>query len=241
MRDDDATARVRARVAERIELRPGAADRLVARLLAGADVKAGVVEVAGVDLIPSTSAPIAREDSVPRGVPRAAVVRARGGQVCALEAPSSDLAAAVAAVPPDLVACIASAAEEITRGQVLHPNVVCLPDHDAVEPEPSPPARRAKVLRGGIAAASRRAGPGSVDDDGVSVHAADPEARRRDQDRCRKVRPPGGTAAEPRLVVAGADEDPITGPRGIHRGLNRVILPADSVVAPDSQHPGVGS
>src|SRR5207302_1787307 len=46
--DDELTAGVRARVPQRVVLGPGVIDGLVALLLAGTDVQARVVEVAGV-------------------------------------------------------------------------------------------------------------------------------------------------------------------------------------------------
>jgi len=83
-------------VAECVELGVGPVDRLVAPLLAGADVVAGVGEVAGVRLEPAAPGPGARKDPVVRrGVVRP-VERARRAQVRADVPVATDLAAAVA-------------------------------------------------------------------------------------------------------------------------------------------------
>ena len=67
---------------------------------------------------------------------------------------AADLAAAVAAVPPDLVADVPGATEEVADRQVLHPDVRCLPDQDSVAAQRplAGAAGRAEVLGGFLGA-----------------------------------------------------------------------------------------
>ena len=208
--DHQLAAGVRPRVAERVVLRPHVVDGLVAHLLAGADVEPRVVEVAGVVLVPGAAAPVAREDPVLGGGRLVLVEGARRGQVRAVEAPAADLPAAVAAVPPDLVAGAARAAEEVARGQVLDRHAVGLVHHDPVEAElAAAPVGGPEVLVGGVRAALRRAGLGPVDDHGVAVHPPQGHVGRRHQHGRRRVRRIGRSARAGRLVVARRHQDPV--------------------------------
>ena len=181
--DHQLPARVRAGVAERVVLRPAVVQGLVAHLLAGPDVVAGVVEVRDVGLIPRAAAPVAGEDPVARRGRLVAEVGAGRAQVVAIEPPPADLPAAVSPVPPDLVAGLARPGQEVAGGEVLDRDVVGLPDHDPVEPRTAWP----EVLIAGARAARRGAGRGSVDDHGVAVHPAQREIRRGDQHGGRRV------------------------------------------------------
>ncbi len=163
--DDERAAGVRARVAERVVLPPGVVDDLVALLLAGPDVVARVVHVAGVGVVPGTAVPVAGEDPVLGGGDLLLSLRqrrigvvpgARGIQIGAVVAPAADRAALGAAVPPDLVAgaaVAAGAAEEVACGQVLDRDVVRLPDLDPVQPGRAAARLRTEVLVGRVVAA----------------------------------------------------------------------------------------
>src|SRR5947209_5171276 len=121
-------------------------DCLVTPLLAGADVVAGVAEVAGVRPGPRAPGPVAREDPVLRRSVVGPVGLGRCGSLRAVGAVASDLRAAVPAVPPDLVASIALAAQEIAGGEILNPHVGALPHHDPVESSCAAIAVRTEVL-----------------------------------------------------------------------------------------------
>src|SRR6516165_1048709 len=108
-------------------------DRLVAGLPTGSDVVPRVVEVAGVRLIPVTAVPVAREDPVLCCGLFISEERARRGQVGAEITVAPDLAAAVASVPPDLVARVARSVQVVADGQVLDPDIGRLPDHHTVQ------------------------------------------------------------------------------------------------------------
>ena len=217
--DDDLAAGVGPRVAECVELAMGAGDRLVAPLLAGADVVAGVAEVAGVRLRPRAPGPVAREDPVLRRGVVGLVERARRAQIRAVVTVASDLAAAVAAVPPDLVARVALAAEEIAGGEILDPHIGGLPHHDPVESSCAALAVRTEVLVAlGSAARWTRLGP--VDDHRLAVHAAQVHPRRSDQYAGRRVGTAGGRPRGGRLVVARPDQDPVARSSGVDRGLD---------------------
>src|SRR5207302_8975846 len=108
------------------------------------------------------------------------------------------LAAAVAAVPPDLVAVLAShgVRGEVTDGEVLDVGPACLVDHDSVA--------AGHLERRVRAAWSRSTRPGPVDDHAVAVEAADVDAGGADQH-------PGGVlgiGGAVLAVVAGGDGAP---------------------------------
>ncbi len=157
----------------------------------------------------------------------------------------TDLRAVGATVPPDLVARVARAVQEVAGGQVVDRDVVGLPDHDPVASLGlAVGAHRSVVLeRGARAAASRGAGLGAVDDHGRTVHPADMDARRRDE-HARRVAVRGVDRATAHVVglviVAGRDEDPVPGLRGVDRRLDGRVLPAMSLEGPDEEHPPAG-
>src|ERR1700733_6516374 len=158
----------------------GPGDCLVTPLLTGADVVAGVAEVAGIGPRPRASGPVAREDPVLRRGVVGLVERARRAQIRAQVTVAADLAAVVAAVPPDLIARVALAGEEIAGGEILDPHISGLPHHDPVESLCAALAVRTEVLVAlGCAAGWTRLGP--VDDHRPAVHAAQVHPRRSDQ------------------------------------------------------------
>src|SRR5579884_3178351 len=104
-------------------------DSLVAEGPACPDVEAGVVEVAGVALGPSSPVPVAGEDSVlGRGV-LVAVEGAGGREIgavipVAVNGVRRGGTAVRPAVPPDRVTCRPAAAQEVAGREVLNPDVV---------------------------------------------------------------------------------------------------------------------
>src|SRR5581483_8867564 len=241
--DDDAPARVRARVAERAELGPVVAHELVADPPAGADVVAGVGEVARVVVGPDAGAAgVAREEPVLGG--GLVVLEERGGrvQVAAPERAEADLAAAVAAVPPDLVAGVPAAGEEVAGRQVLDAHAAGLPDDDAVPAQVATALLQAVVLVGPLAATGRGPRLGAVHDHVVAAHSTEVQVRGPDQDgggRHVPRRPVDPVA--PLVVIAGPDQDPIAAVGRVHGRLDRPELALDAVVDADSEHAGVGS
>ena len=226
--DDDGPARVGARVADRVVLDPGVVDGDVAHLVAGPDVLARVTEVAGVGLIPrGRSRGVRREDAVLGGGVLVVIERRGRRQVAALVAVQADGAAVGPAVPPDLVARVTRTGEEVAGGQVVDGHPVRLPDDDPVA------AHRLAVRtdgtvglggRFGAALAVPRLGP--VDHHGVTVHAAQVDVGRGDHHapvvavgRFRRVRAVGRL-----VVVAGGDQDPVAGGRGVDGGLDAPVL-----------------
>src|SRR5439155_4486795 len=107
----------------------------------------------------------------------------------------ADLAAAVAAVPPDLVAMPArgGVGEEVADSQVLDVGPARLVDLDPVAP---------RHLEGGVGAAgSGGTGPSPVHDHAVSVEPAQVDAGCADQHPGRQL----GIAGAVLVVVAGRD------------------------------------
>src|SRR5205085_1108614 len=163
------------------------------------------------------AAGVADEDAVlgHRGV-RAGEERRRGGEVVAPVRRHPDLAAAVATVPPNLVAVLgAGTAEEVADGQVLDVDAVGL-HLDAVT------SVRRQALRRRVAAAGARARrQGAVEDHAVAVHAAKAHAGRGDQD---------AVLGRRRFVVhAGSDKDRVARLGCSHRGLDRPVRPGGAV------------
>src|SRR5581483_2355155 len=150
--------------------------------------------------------------------------RRGGGDVVPPPRAHPDLARAVTAVPPDLVAFVAlRVGEEVADGEVLDVDAADLERLDAV----TAAAGRLLVLCAGRAGLRTALRP--VDDHGVAVHPAEVQSRRSDQDTSRF-----GAAPDPLLVVvAGPDQDPVARPRGIDRSLDRAVLPALPLVGAD--------
>ena len=241
--DDDRPTGVGARVAERAVFHPRVVDRDVAHLEARADVHAGVVEVARVDLVPrARSLGVGGEDPVGRGAALPAEIGGCGRQVAARVAVQADRAAVGAAVPPDPVARLACTPEEIAGCEVLDAHVVRLRDQDpvtsvrlAVGPD-CPEVLLARIR----AARTRRAGLGPVDDHRAAVHAAQVNVRLRDQHPTeRAVRVARGRMRDVGrlVVVTGRDQQPIARAGSVDGGLNRRVLPGVTLVRPDEQHP----
>src|SRR5436305_6344559 len=106
---------------------------LIADLTACPDVVVGVVEVAGIRVLPGAAAPVAREDPVCGSGRLVLEEGARGRQIGPEEAPSSDFPGVRPSVPPDAVAGVTGPTEEVAGGQVLDPYASGLPDHEPVE------------------------------------------------------------------------------------------------------------
>jgi hypothetical protein len=234
---DQPPAGVRSGVTEHVELRPGVAHDLVALPPAGADVITGVVEVAGVRAVPAAAVPVARKDSVRRRGVLVLEVRARSGEVRAVVAVAADLPAVVATVPPDLVAGTAAGTlQEVAGREIVDPDVVGFPDHDAVQAGALLVIFRPEVLVGLLLAAGRAAA-GAVDDDLVAVHAPHRDPRGVDVDTGRRAGPALRRPPVRGLVVTRSDEDEVTGTGGVDGPLDRAVLPTDAVPGPDPQHP----
>src|SRR5581483_11485820 len=95
----------------------------------------------------------------------------------------TDLAAPVAAVPPDLVTGVAGTMQEVARREVLHPHAAGLPHHDPVQTQRSVAtgAARPQVLIGlSVRALRPRLGP--IDYHPVAVHSPHVQMRGGDQD-----------------------------------------------------------
>src|ERR1035441_1315834 len=145
----------------------------VAHLLARPDVLPRVVEVAGVGLVPGGRARRVRgEDAVLGRGGLVSVVSGGRRQVAALVAMEADLGAVGPAVPPDLVAGIAAAAEEVAGGEVVDGDIVGLPHHDPIAPDGlATGVGGAEGLLARIrAAGTGGAGLGPVDDHRRAVH-----------------------------------------------------------------------
>src|SRR5215470_6834346 len=192
-------------------------ERGVAHSLARADVVGGVGHVARVGLLDHARAPrVAHEDPVLGQVRALQVGRPvhRGGtQVGAGVGAHADLAAAVAAVPPDLVAGPAVPAgpgEVVADGEVLDGHPAGLEDLDAVAADAAVGVLQRRARWAGLAG-----GPvAAVDDDAVPVEAAEVQVWLLDPDAG-----PGPLGAL--LVVhARPDQDPVTGVGRIDRVLH---------------------
>src|SRR2546426_1182490 len=142
------------------------------------------------------------------------------GRVVPLAAAHADRAAAVAAVPPDLVAVTArgGVGKEVTDGQVLDVGPARLVDLDPVAPR--------HLERRVRAAGSARADPGPVHDHAVSVESSQMDAGCTDQHPGRQL----GITGAVLVVVAGRDQDPVPRPGGIDRGLDGLELAGDPPV-----------
>ena len=238
--DQQATAGVGARVADRVELRVGLIHRLIADLPAGPDVVARVVEVGRVGLVPGSATPVAREDAVGRGRLLRLEVGAGSGQKATREAVAADPAAVVAAVPPDLVTGGLGAAQEVACGEVLDRDVWRLVDHQAVETGGLARDLVAEVLGVAGSAADCRAGLGPIHDHGVAVHAAEVDAGLADEHTGRELTVALGMADRGwrGLVVARSDENPVSGVSRLQRGLDGRVLPANAVIGADAEYAG---
>src|SRR5215470_12263626 len=189
-------------------------ERGVAHSLARADVVGGVGHVARVGLLDHARAPrIAYEDPVlgqVRALQVGRPVHRGGAQVGAGVGAHADLAAAVTAVPPDLVAVPAGPGQVVADGEVLDGDPAGLPDDDAVTADPA-----SKVLERGAGRAGLAGGPvAAVDDDAVPVQAADMQAWLLDPDTGRG--PPGAFL----VVDARPDQDPVAGLGRVDRALH---------------------
>src|SRR5262249_58736518 len=117
------------------------------------------------------------------------------------ESPQADLAAAVAAVPPDLVAMPVGPGEVVADGQVLHGDPAGLPDDDAVTA-----GTAIGVLERGAGGARPAGGPvAAVNDDTVPVQAPGVPAR--------LLGPNARPGALGALLVVDAPADQEPGPR----------------------------
>ena len=180
---DDGTTGVCAGVPQCRVFHPGLVDGDAADLQAGSDVHPRIVHVRAVDVGPGGRACcVAGEDPILRcGV--LAVVEGRSGrEVGALVACQSDGLGAEVAIPPDLVATIASAIEKVAHREVVDAHVVGLGHDDAISTDRLAVLHHTELLIGSPRRASRSAGLGAVDDGGGAIHASDVDARRRDQD-----------------------------------------------------------
>ena len=148
--DHEATARVRARVADRVVFDRRVVDQRFA-FPAGADVDARVVVARGVDVFPGPFLLVLGEDPV--AAVEARVVR---GEVLPPPAVRALFFRPVAAGPPERVAvrAVRGGAVVVAAGHVFDPHVVGLFDQDPV-------------------AAAGRGFALPVEDHGVAVHAAD--------------------------------------------------------------------
>src|SRR3954469_9284490 len=228
--DDEVTTRVRPAVAERAVLGPWMVKHRVA-VRARADVVGRVVHVARVGLVDAPRAfGVGHEDAVRAGRITRLPVRRRRGEVVAPVGAHADLAAAVAAVPPDLVAL----AEEVAGGEVLDVRAV-----DLVYDDAAAPARPAELLVRADGRTLRRAWLGAVDHHGGAVHAAQVQTRRGDGDapaRLAFVRLVRREVAA-LLVVTGPDQDPVPGMCRVDRRLDRAEGAPDAVPGPHPQDP----
>jgi hypothetical protein len=212
--DDDGPAGVGAGVPERVVLHPHVVQRHVAPPQAGAHVRARVVHVAGVELVPAGRAGrVAREDAVLGGGALVAEERRGGGEVAAPVPGQADRAGLGSAVPPDLVARRSRARQEVADREVFDAHVVRLPHQDPVAADRgSVRPGRPVVLSRRPGTARRRSWPGAVDDDRAAVHAAQGDAGLGDVDAAHL--PLGGVAARAGLVgvlvvIARADQDKV--------------------------------
>jgi hypothetical protein len=211
-------ARVGARVAQHGVGAPVGCQHRVAFPLARPHVVGGVGHVAGVGAGDQAGpAGVAREDPVLGQVRRAdaGAIHRGGGEVGTLVGAQAELAAAVPAVPPDLVAVILPGPGEVVAdGQVLDRDTGGLPDLDAV-----PPAAGVVVLelRTGRARAAGRA-VAAVDDHPVPVQAPDVDARSGDPDTGRR---PGLALL---VVHPRPDQHPVPGAGGLHGRLNGRVV-----------------
>jgi hypothetical protein len=186
----------------------------MAHPLARADVVRGVGHVAPVGLLDHARAPrVAHEDPVlgqVRAVDVGRPVHRGGAQVGAAVGAHADLAALVAAVPPDLVAVAAGPGEVVADGQVLDGDSAGLVDDDAV-----PADAAVGVLERGAGRAGLAGRPiAAVDDDLVPVQATDVQARRLDPDAGR------GPLRALLVIDARPDQDPVTGAGRVDRALH---------------------
>ena len=150
-------------VAEGAVLHPRVVDRHVAHLQAGADVHAGVVEVARVELVPEAgSLRVGGEDAVLRSGFLVAEVGRGRREVAPGVAVQADLAGVGAAVPPHLVAAVVGTAEEVADGEVLDADAVGLPDQDAVATGCLARLRPSRPNCWALGSAAARAEPGLV-------------------------------------------------------------------------------
>src|SRR5262249_51888677 len=171
--------------------------------LARADIVGRVGHVARVGLLDhARAARVADEDPVlgqVRAVQVGRPVHRGGAQVGAAVRAHGDLAAAVAAVPPDLVAVPAGPGQVVADGQVLDADPAGLSDGDAVAARTAVGVlecgrRRAGLARGPVAA---------VDDDTVAVQPADVQVWLLDPDAGR------GPLGALLVVDARPDQDPV--------------------------------
>ena len=171
----------------------------------------------------SRPAGVGGEDPVGAGGGVGAAVEGRGRrEEVAAERSHADLAAAVTAVEPDLVAALAAAREEVAGGEVLHRDAVGLEDLDPVAAQ----ARRGP--KSWSPAADEHFGePGLVPSTTTRLRSRPRRwmSRRRDQDAGAGLvgRLVGGVVAA-LVVVARGDQDPVAGAGGVDGGLDRVEL-----------------
>ena len=241
--DDQVPAGVGARVAERRVLGVRVGEPRVA-VRTRAHVVGRVAHVARVGVLDQPRpVHVAREDAVlAAGRVLAQEHGRRRREIGAVVAVQVHGAGAVATVPPDLVAAAAGAGQEVACGQVLDRDAVHLEHLDAVAARRvAVPVERAQILRVRARIARRRAGLGAVDDHLVAVEAAQVEVRLRDQHGA------GGVAAGQRVhvvaalvVVAGGDQDPVAGARGVDRLLDRREVARPPVRRADAEHGGGG-
>src|SRR5262249_23593312 len=112
----------------------------------------------------------------------------------------------------------AGSTQEVACGDVLDAHAVGLEDLDPVAAQ----AIRPEVLVAGGGRALRRARLGAVDDDAVAVETTEVNVRRRDEDAgAGLVGWLVGRVVASLVVIAGCDQDPIAGARGVHGRLNR--------------------
>jgi hypothetical protein len=227
----------RTRYAERAVLSADVVQRGVA-VRAGADVEAGVVHVAGVRVVDQPGPAGVRGEDPVAGLGGVAFLEVRGGgrKVRAVVAVQVNLARAVPAVPPDLVARTGLAGKEVADRQVLDRHSAGLEYFDAVAPPRAGRPGRAVILVG-RAGRARRPGLGAVDDNAAAAQPeqvqiglvdVDPSGRR----PLRRVR--GVVAAL--LVVPRRDDDPVAGRGGVHGRLDGLEFPPLTLKGADGEH-----
>jgi len=153
----------------------------------------------------------------------------------------ADLGAVGPAVPPDLVAGIAAAAEEVAGGEVVDGDIVGLPHHDPIAPD-----GLATGVGGaeGLLARIRTAGTGGsglgpVDDHRRAVHTPQVDVRRGDDHpSCVAVGgvEPGLRCVSGLVVVARCHEDPVARLGRVDRRLDGLVLAGVPV---ETSPPGV--